>query len=471
MNKYQKKIKEMHDKLAPVGKSFTDTLIKNISVHGFYHKGVVKCIGCGHRFAHAHIEKDATGKGVCPHCHREISIVGSGKWSGDGYAYGTVIQNVNDEFVVFRLFSIYYMSSFDKNGVLKENHTSIDEVRQIWYDVKNDVTTYMSVYLMPYPHQSRCPYRHDTEMIVRSQSNIKKYYGSYDISSTYSGPVIIESLPKQISYLNTNDIIKDVCYMEDTLRSAIKFPVFEALFKKRMYYAIDMFSGRGYIGCENEELRNKKIAALKIALRHGYIEKLDDDQYALWRDYVNELIKLDKDIHNPFYVCPENLYEAHTATSIKVTKLEAEIKKKEMYEHIKACTPKFIEDRGRFFPFSVTDGTITIEPLKSIEDFVEEATYMHNCLVSNMYYSPNIHPNSLILSARLGDWGNALIIEDIEIDMRSWRVVQCHGRFNQNTEYHDQIIRLICDNIEKIRKLNNPKNDENKTVQMHQEAV
>lgn len=47
--------------------------------------------------------------------------------------------------------------------------------------------------------------------------------------------------------------------------------------------------------------------ALKICLRHGYI--IPDG--AVWRDYIDTLRYLGKDIRNTAYVCPENLADAH----------------------------------------------------------------------------------------------------------------------------------------------------------------
>lgn len=471
MNKYEKKIKEMHDNLPPVGKCWTDMLINNISVHGFYSKGVVKCMGCGHTFEHEKIKRSDVVYGVCPHCHRKISITASKKQYDDSYTYGTVVQNFNDEFVVFRLFCIYYYTRFDNNMNLDSTWCHIFEARQVWYDIANDKKTYLSTHLMSYPNQVRNPYREGTDMIIRSSNKMGYYFGSYDISITSSEVAVIESLPKQISYLKIDDTVSDVSYIEDVLPASIKFPLFEAMFKKREYSIIETLSKADFMGSDNSELNAQRAVALKIALRHGYIEKIGCERIVLWMDYVNELIDLGNDIHNPFYVCPENLEAAHTVTSRKVTKLKAEIQKRKMYENAKKQASNFIERMGKFFPFSVSDGTITIEPLKSIEDFIEEAAYMNNCLVSNSYYNGNLHPNSLVLSARLNGWAGGLIVEDIEINMKTWKVVQCHGRFNKNSEYHDQILNLINSNIEKIKKLSLKKKDEDKVVQMHQEAV
>lgn len=478
MNKYEKKIKEMHEKLAPVDKRWTDMLINNIKVRGYYYKGMVKCMGCGHKFEHREVKKGETiTNGVCPHCHRRMTITASKKRIDDDYVYGTVVQNYNDEFVVFRLFCIYYYTRFDKNHNFEVTGGHTCEVRQIWYDIAEDKQTCLSSYLVSYPNNVRNPYREYSDMTIRRKDKAGYYFGSYNVFMTASEVGVVESLPKQISYLNTGEVVADVYYMEDVLPPSIKNPIFESMFKKNMYSMIETLSKKSFLGCEDEDLRVKRTAALKIALRHGYIEKIGENKIGLWRDYINELIQLDNDIHNPFYVCPEDLEAAHAKTSRKVTKIKAEIEKKKQHAEMMKQMPEFIKRVGKFLPFSVSDGTITIEPLKSMEDFIEEATYMGNCLVSNRYYNGDVHPHSLILSARINGWNDGLIIEDIEIDMKTWKVVQCHGRFNKNSEYHDQILNLINANIGEIKKLgkvkktNKDKKDENKDIQVYEEAI
>lgn len=55
-------------------------------------------------------------------------------------------------------------------------------------------------------------------------------------------------------------------------------------------------------------------AAYKITLRNHY----DIIDIALWCDYVDMLRRLGKDIHNPKYVCPKNLQEAHDKAQRKL---------------------------------------------------------------------------------------------------------------------------------------------------------
>ena len=44
------------------------------------------------------------------------------------------------------------------------------------------------------------------------------------------------------------------------------------------------------------------------------------------------------------------------------------------------------------------------------------------------------------------------IIETVEVDLRTLEVVQCHGKHNHDTEYHERIIDLVNKNANLIRE-------------------
>ena len=83
--------------------------------------------------------------------------------------------------------------------------------------------------------------------------------------------------------------------------------------------------------------------------------------------------------------------------------------------------------------------------LESVEEFIEEGDVQHICVGTAMYYGKK---DSLILSARI----NGTIIETVEVDLKTLKVVQCHGKYNQDTEYHDRIIDLVNSNAKLIRE-------------------
>ena len=61
---------------------------------------------------------------------------------------------------------------------------------------------------------------------------------------------------------------------------------------------------------------------------------------------------------------------------------------------------------------------------------------MHHCVFSNAYY---LKEDSLILSATI----EGKRIETIEMSLRTLEVVQSRGVCNKNTEYHEQIVKIV----------------------------
>lgn len=203
----------------------------------------------------------------------------------------------------------------------------------------------------------------------------------------------------------------------------------------------------------------EKMSAVKVANRHHY-KQLDTE----WFDMVNNLAYLKKDLHNPLVVCPKDLHQAHNywmhkaqaarcRNSDRMTELcklamerkellaiqEREERAKKQMEDAKNMNQNYSKRMQRYLDIDMTDGTIHIKPLQSIEDFYEEGKEMHHCVFSNKYYDNNAHPNSLILSATI----NAQRIETVELNLKDRTVVQSRGKFNQSSPYHEQIIALV----------------------------
>jgi hypothetical protein len=85
--------------------------------------------------------------------------------------------------------------------------------------------------------------------------------------------------------------------------------------------------------------------------------------------------------------------------------------------------------------------------IRSIADMALEGKYMNHCVYKNEYYKKK---NSLILSARDMS-GNRL--ETVEISLRNWCVIQSRGISNNPTQYHDEIVRLVNENMYQFKKV------------------
>ena len=208
----------------------------------------------------------------------------------------------------------------------------------------------------------------------------------------------------------------------------------ETMFKLRQYYVVFEFYSRF-----THHSLDKLWQPIRIALRHGYYWE-STDEISDWCDYLDDLDSMGLDIHNPHYICPGNLQEAHSRNNRLKERLrkQAEINAVEYYE------PIFKAAREHFFDMVLTDGEIEIKVIPTAKGIKEEGLAMHHCVGG--YYN---RKESLILSARIN--GNR--IETIEVSLTSYCLVQSRGLQNKYTEYHERICKLVNDNMEVIKAL------------------
>ena len=126
---------------------------------------------------------------------------------------------------------------------------------------------------------------------------------------------------------------------------------------------------------------------------------------------------------------------------------EKERKAKDMQRllKLKKAAENYIKEKSKFFDLKLSDGKIVVIPLKNLEEFQQEGEIMHHCVFSNEYYKKK---DSLILSARIGKKH----IETIEVNLKTFSIVQSRGACNQDTEYHERIIGLVKKNMNLIRQ-------------------
>ena len=220
----------------------------------------------------------------------------------------------------------------------------------------------------------------------------------------------------------------------------------------------------------HEAVFDKKLmASVRIVIRHGHADYLYD---SLWWDILDSLAYLKKDLHNPALVCPPNLKEAHDKWMLSVQSRKKKIEdrmakmrqiqeEKRMLEYMKAQAKReeenkqkakalasiYVARRKQFFGLDITSGVIHVKVLRSVEEFFEEGKEMCHCVFANSYYDVNKKPNCLILSAKV----NGQRMETLEVDLSSFTVVQCHGKHNQNSAFHDAILNLVRENMWQIK--------------------
>lgn len=193
--------------------------------------------------------------------------------------------------------------------------------------------------------------------------------------------------------------------------------------------------------------------SIRIVLRHKYHRRVRD--WGMWFDMMDMLHENGKDRHNPHYICPENLRRAHDEQmAIRERRREKARQEKARLDAIRLAD-KLNEDgkmnkeyqakMGAMLGVMVISGDVELKPLQTIRDFFEEGMTLNHCVFSNGYYR---HKDCLIIGAKVAGKRT----ETIEIDTKEWKVVQCRGKYNQPSAYHDKILNLMKNNMDKFRR-------------------
>ena len=106
---------------------------------------------------------------------------------------------------------------------------------------------------------------------------------------------------------------------------------------------------------------------------------------------------------------------------------------------------EYIKRMGALLGVKLQLGNVTLQPLQSIREFFEEGSELCHCVFTNNYFK---YSDCLIIGARV----DGKRTETIEIDTKNWKVVQCRGKHNQPSKYHDKILNAINSNMEKFRR-------------------
>jgi hypothetical protein len=124
----------------------------------------------------------------------------------------------------------------------------------------------------------------------------------------------------------------------------------------------------------------------------------------------------------------------------------AEKKLKEEIVESRKWEKRYKSTKAKFFGICFGNSNIVVTVLQSVADIAVEGQAMHHCVFANEYYKK---PDSLILSAKTPE-GERL--ETIEVDLKTFQILQSRGVCNQNTPHHNEIINLVNNNMYRIRQ-------------------
>ena len=191
---------------------------------------------------------------------------------------------------------------------------------------------------------------------------------------------------------------------------------------------------------------------LLIAFKHKY----DLSDYFIWQDYIGFLKYFNKDVTNASLVCPTDLKRQHDIYMMRKRKIQKKLDLEKKLLRLAEQENKFLELKGKYLNVEFEHPEFKIRTLNTVKEYVVIGEIMHHCIYDSSYYTKT---DTLILSAFKDDKP----IETVELDLNKGKVVQCRGKLNQNTKYHNDIIKLTEQNIN-LFNINKPNKKRSKQL-------
>lgn len=422
-NKFQQQIVEASKTLPSITKEQIQWGYDNaISYVGQRTKGgKITCCKCAHSWQGMGELINTLLGCECSNCKSKLIIKASQKRSFNDSYYMTVID-AHKGYQVVRTIMLSYTT---KVGKLPEYTYS--EVMQRWIAPNGKHCTFARL------RQTMGTMYYDlwlfyTPLELRSENTNNKYYiNIYDRIST--GAVYLKQ--KLIPELKRTGY-KTALYNQkplDLYRILLTDSKAETLIKTKQTKLLKRILDMGWKNIDNY------WQSIKICIRNGYTIK----DATLWCDYIDLLRFFGKDLHNAKYVCPANLKAEHDRYVVKKAKADALLEIEKQLER----EDSYREAKAKFFGLIISNGLINIRVLESVEEIIAEGKTLKHCVTS--YHSKE---DSLILSACI----NGKRIETVEVSISQLRVIQSRGSCNKTTEYHNQIINLVNENIALIEE-------------------
>ena len=423
-NKYQRAILEESRRLKPLTEAQRKSAVRKSLPHLAKRnaKGECYCLECGGSWTMP--KNDKSEEVVCPHCGTKLEIDGSRRNHIHNSDHFGVVTRHNG----YQVVRIYLIDAHLTKGKPVEYH--INEVFQRWID-KNGMSTIVGRKF------SWCFYNatwvFDSKMEIRGESYAYSVIPCCICGRMSVLPEIRRNGFKGNFYGISPRMLFQGILSDNRIETMLKVGQIEML--------------RYFIKTENKEI-DKLWQYVKICIRNRYTIK----DATLWTDLISALAYCGKDLHNPKYICPDDLQSAHNhwikKREEKQTKERIERERQRYFadlEQRKIDEQKYRKAKSKFFGIVITDGTVCIKVLDSVQAFYEEGAALHHCVATNKYYNKS---KSLVLSATVG--GKA--VETIEISLETLEILQCRGKYNQNTEHHDRIISLMKANMNQVAR-------------------
>ena len=410
------------------------------SKEGYFYKGVARCTACGHVW---NAPTNTVGqKMTCPCCGKVLDMTKCRK---------TAIKQSQLEYVTLtQTFKGWQVTrTFVLEKTMRTNERANYDLRcvQSCWDSTRGHVLFQSCKTMNF-------------WWCRAGKGWSFYTEMKDDRSYYQmvpNIEVIEGILPELRKRGFSKRTKHYMYLQPLFHNLLTQPFFESYWKRKQYELAYRFV---------EKRWDKDVdRAITIFLRHRKSGWKDKNEMNDWFDMIECLQYLKKDLRSPAYICPENIKEAHDRWVKLRDRKRDEARRRQKYDeaiekakHQTKIAERYIKERGEpFKELCIHNDEIYIKVLPDVRAFIDEADEMQHCVCANEYYNLNTHPNSLIMSARLGEaWKER--IETIEVNLETYRIIQSRGYKNNDTTKHNEIVDLVTKNMDLIRKYNRANN-------------
>lgn len=379
--------------------------------------GHYTCLDCGHKFT-----EDQGEEVVCPNCGQKLETTVTKRKVFPGQEFFTVITTCH-QYQVIRIFHVRWEL---REGCAGKHE--LTEVFQRWMSPDGKSTIISRARTM-YPYH-RCPFSLCSDLTLRSENDRH----SIDAEKTVGHPRYIPMLKRNGFTGNDYGLNR-----HDFFRRILTDNRVETMLKVGYGHMLPSLTN-------SRDRLSQYWNTIKIAIRHKY----RPSDMTMWLDMLHSLEELGKDILNPRFICPEDLKASHDEWMAKLqAKRQKEARRRELeregralkfYLEEKELSKKreaiYLRDKGKYLGLVFIDKEISIVPLQSVREFIEEGARMHHCVYANSYYE---HENSLILHAVK----DGVSVATIEFDLESMKVIQCRAKHNGVPEEKERIMSII----------------------------
>lgn len=372
---------------------------------------------------------------TCSRCGKKLDIK---PWYSDNKHIETNRQfctiTTCDDMQVVRVFNIHRYNQWGWDTI-----EHVQEVYTVWFDPKTGKETIVS---RPYTRF----YNHfrwrtlEPMKIARHNGGCSGQYvydDLYDLDGQYIYP-----RTKVLPVLKRNGWTDKMTRMKASpivlWRRLLTDPATETLAKTGQLRVLDHALIRGDRMADSTQW----LPEVKVCNRHKYIIQ----DASMWFDLLDSLRELGLDTHSPKYICPDDLMAMHDAMQRRIDNKHIRDEIAKLNSQAKDWEGYYREKKGRYLGITFNDGNIFVHVIQSVAEMCEEGTRMHHCVYRMGYYK---RPESLILSAR-DRGGNRL--ETVEVNLNTFSVVQSRGLQNHPTLAHADIIRLVEQNMNLIKR-------------------